>query len=145
MTEILHTPVRCELETFQVPCQEGMRRFHILLLHGTEARELWCVGETIELRSPGDRHPFPEMAEIDIDQLRRIQTPMIVASGGDRFRDRDPCCVGGLPDVLEIHSTRDFLDQDRCETLGTNPFVDAEEIDLHHPDRLGWEAGRWVR
>ena len=65
---------------------------------------------------------------------------MEVPARADGFREHDAAGVDGLEDAFNVRPPRDFLDQKRREALGTQLFVDAEEVDLGAFERFGADA-----
>jgi hypothetical protein len=44
--------------------------------------------------------------------------------------------INGLPDVFNIDPSRDLLNQDGRKTLGSQGFVDTQEVNLSHLDLI---------
>mmetsp|Transcript_33605 Transcript_33605/g.38185 ORF Transcript_33605/g.38185 Transcript_33605/m.38185 type:complete len:211 (-) Transcript_33605:110-742(-) len=59
---------------------------------------------------------------------------MIISSLSNRFSDHSPGCVNCLPSVSQIDSSGDLLDQNWGQSVGSQFFVDTQEIDFYHLD-----------
>ena len=61
------------------------------------------------------------MRKTDVDQLFHVQVAMIITRLGDGAREQNAGRVDCLPDVSTVHAAGDFFNQNRRETLGTQP------------------------
>mmetsp|Transcript_82764 Transcript_82764/g.192306 ORF Transcript_82764/g.192306 Transcript_82764/m.192306 type:complete len:307 (-) Transcript_82764:282-1202(-) len=121
-------------ELLEVSRDELGHPLHVPWLHRPHAGQLRCLGNLVELDCPGHGHPRAKVRETHLDQLLRVQRPVVVAALTDRSRQDYTSCVDRLPDVLLVHPPCDLLDQHRCQALRPQFLVHAEEVDLHHAD-----------
>lgn len=56
---------------------------------------------------------------------------MIIPTGGNRSRQHNPRSIHRLEDSAVVDSPRDFLDEDRCQSFGTQLLVHTQEINFH--------------
>ena len=89
---------------------------------------------------PLHRHVPREMREFHLDQLLGVDRPMPVPTGAHGLGQHHASSVHSLEDALQVHSPRDLPDEDRGKPFGTQLFVHAEEVDLHHLLGLGVNA-----
>ncbi|KAH3686687.1 hypothetical protein WICPIJ_002331 [Wickerhamomyces pijperi] len=84
----------------------------------------------------GLRGVLRQVAEPDIVQLAPIQRSVVVTAHGHRRRQHDPSSVQILEDTLQIDPSRDLLDQNRSQSLGSELLVHTDEVDLHGFNQL---------
>lgn len=57
---------------------------------------------------------------------------MIILTGTDGTWETDTGSIRGLENILQVHTTRNLLDQDGRQSLCTKLFVHAQIVDLNH-------------
>ena len=69
-------------------------------------------------------------AETNVDELFRVEVTVEVAGGGDGGGNVAASSVDGLPNVSQVDTTSDFLDEDGSEALITKALGDTEEVNF---------------
>jgi hypothetical protein len=71
---------------------------------------------------------------------------MPVSSLGDGFGNDDTSSIDSLPDVVDVHSSGYFFDEDWSKSFGSKVLVHTKEIDLSHEKfltpniQMHWDA-----
>ena len=110
-------------------------RASVLLLHGAEAlsgglrRKVVMTlhhlhGITKALIRLGNSR------KLNRNQLLGIDCAVEVICSCERGRNNLPCCVNSLPNIEQVHTPSNFLDEDRRKALFAEILVDAQEVDL---------------
>lgn len=134
--------LRRDVESRQIPPEQVSHLRQVSGLHLAPARGERLrrhgqrFGEASECLTP--RH----VGETDIDQLRCVERPVIVARDGDRCREDDTGSVDCLEDAVDVAASSDLLNEDGREPLGTELFVNDEEIDLGRIEEAAERAHR---
>lgn len=81
-------------------------------------------------------HALGKVTEAHIDQLLRVQVSMPVSSASNRSREGLASGIDSLPDVPEVDSAGDLLNQNRRKSLLSEPLMSAKEVNLSHGDIL---------
>jgi len=118
----------------QVPVEQLGHGRHVVVVHGAEAVNVRFVLELVLLLELGEGLAFRLITEADINQLFGVEVAMVVHGGGYGGGQGLTCGVDSLPDVVAVHATGDFANQDGGDPVGAELFVRAEEVDLGHQD-----------
>jgi len=73
-----------------------------------------------------------QAAKSNLNQLLRVHTAMIVSSGCDGSWHDNTSREDSLEDTRQVYPSRQFLDQQWCETLGPEFFRDTQIVNLGH-------------
>lgn len=120
----------------------------ILLFHGTKSFDVGLLWEPVEFDNSGSGLVFTETGEVDIDQLQWVQRSVIVSGLRDRSWDNDSGGIDGLPDVFSVDSSGNLLDKYGSESVVSEFFIHAKEIDFGHFSlvllfkmHMNWDTG----
>lgn len=100
-------------ELFQVVCEEFLDLVNVFPFHCSHPWNAGFVGELQDFHVAGLSCGGGETWKSDIQKLLRIQTTMPVGRFWYGDGDNYPCSVDSLPNIVQIDSPGDFLDQDR--------------------------------
>jgi len=81
-----------------------------------------------------------KVTESNVDELLGVQVSVPVGGAANGSGKSLSSSVDSLPDVLEVDSAGDFLNQDGSDSEGSQLLVGTEEVDLSHEDGLALDS-----
>ena len=119
-----------DLEPRQVARKQARDLRQVPGLHLAPARRERLGRDSKRFGETRERLTARDVSEADIDELGRVERPMVVARDGDGRREDDAGRVDGLEDAVEVTPPRHLLDENRGKPLGPQLLVDNEKVDL---------------
>lgn len=123
-------------EALQVALQQSSDLRDIRSDHLAEARRLDGVSCRILSHEAGNGRASWEGRETNVDKLWRVEVAVVVPACAEGSRNNNTRSVDCLPNILQVHTPRDLLDEHRRQALGTQLLVHTQEVDLSRVEQL---------
>ena len=117
-----------------------MNSWNVFALHWANSWDASFSWELLQFKVASHVRVGRHLRKADINKLLGVETSMPVGGISNGGRDSHSGSVNGLPNVAQIDTTRNFLDENGCESLSTKVFVNAQEIDFSFHDFLAVNA-----
>lgn len=130
MAELLDVVLRCHIEFVQVAREEVVNLGKVLGVHLPQSGCLGLSRQGIFRDLPDFVAIGREGAESDFVELQPVDAAVEVSARADGLGQDDSGRVDGIPDLLDVATPSDLLDEHRGQPLGPQLLVHTEEIDF---------------